>query len=139
MIRISKNHIDQVKEHGEKTYNEECCGAIIGETRNGFKIIHELFEFKNEKDENRARRYLISPEQYMQSEKYADGKKLELLGFYHSHPDHPAKPSQFDTEHALPWFLYLIVSVQKGKAEDLTAWQLKEDRSGFDEQKFQIE
>ena len=139
MIKISENLIDQIRKHGENTYNEECCGAIIGETNNGYKIIHELFEFNNEKDENRARRYLISPEQYKLAEKQADERKLELLGFYHSHPDHPAKPSQFDTDHALPWFLYMIVSVQNGQAKDLTAWLLKEDHSGFDEQKIIVE
>jgi len=133
MVEISAELFDKIKKHGEKTYNEECCGAILGETSNGSYKVVELLEFNNERGENRERRYLISPKEYMRSEKSAVEKGLELLGFYHSHPDHPAAPSQFDTEHALPWFVYMIVSIQKGQAEKLTSWKLIEDRSSFEE------
>lgn len=138
MVTIKKEHIDQINRHGEKTYNEECCGALLGDINGESHNIVELIEFYNERGENRERRYLITPEQYRKSEQAADDKGLELLGFYHSHPDHPSKPSQFDTDHALPWFLYMIVSVKKGKAEKLTSWKLKEDRSEFDEQKINV-
>ncbi len=134
MIKINEGLINQIRKHGEQTYNEECCGAILGEMNDGVYSVNQLIQFGNEKDENRQRRYLITPEQYRDSEKQAREDNLELLGFYHSHPDHPAKPSQFDTDHALPWFIYIIVSVQKGKAEDLTAWVLQEDREKFEEQ-----
>jgi proteasome lid subunit RPN8/RPN11 len=132
MIKIEKQLINQIKENGERTYNMECCGAILGKPENGSVNVTGLLEFNNEYSDNRERRYLISPKQYMQSEKTAAERKLELLGFYHSHPDHPAKPSQFDTDHAFPNFIYMIVSVQKGKAEDLTSWKLLEDRTGFE-------
>ena len=138
MVTIKKDHITQINRHGEKTYNEECCGALLGEVSGDAHNVVELIEFYNERGENRERRYLITPEQYRKSEQTADDKGLELLGFYHSHPDHPSKPSQFDTDHALPWFLYMIVSVQKGKAEKLTSWKLKEDRSEFEEQKINV-
>jgi proteasome lid subunit RPN8/RPN11 len=135
MVTIKSELINKINKHGEQVYNEECCGALIGSIENeSFKVI-ELLRFNNERNDNRERRYLISPEQYLQSEKTANDKNLSLLGFYHSHPDHPAVPSQFDTDHALPWFVYLIVSVQKGKAEQLTSWKLKEDRSVFEELK----
>ena len=138
MVTIKKEHLKQINKHGEKTYNEECCGALLGEVNGEAHNVVELIEFYNERGENRERRYLITPEQYRKSEQTADDKGLELLGFYHSHPDHPSKPSQFDTDHALPWFLYMIVSVQKGKAEKLTSWKLKEDRSEFEEQKINV-
>jgi proteasome lid subunit RPN8/RPN11 len=138
MINIEKQLIKEIKKNGEKTYNAECCGAILGKNVNGLFNIIELLEFDNERDENRERRYLISPKQYLRSERRASGKKLNLLGFYHSHPDHPAIPSQFDTEHAFPNFIYMIVSVQKGIAENLTSWKLLEDRSRFEELKMNI-
>ena len=138
MIRIGKKLLTQIKENGERTYNAECCGAIFGKPENGSVNIIELLEFNNEHSDNMERRYLISPKQYMQSERTASEKKLDLLGFYHSHPDHPAKPSQFDTDHAFPNFIYMIVSVQKGKAEDLTSWKLLEDRTGFEELEMNI-
>ena len=112
MIKIEEQLIHKIKENGEKTYNAECCGAIFGKPDNGTYTVKELLEFKNERNDNRERRYLISPSQYMQSERIAAEKDLDLLGFYHSHPDHPAVPSQFDTEHAFPNFIYMIVSIQ---------------------------
>jgi proteasome lid subunit RPN8/RPN11 len=69
---------------------------------------------------------------YREGEAYADGKDLMLIGFFHSHPDHPARPSEFDREHALPWWSYLIISVEQGKSADVLSWELREDRSGFD-------
>jgi proteasome lid subunit RPN8/RPN11 len=138
MIKIEKQLINRIKENGEKTYNAECCGAIFGIQDIGAYFITELLEFNNERSDNRERRYLISPNQYMQSERIAAEKKLDLLGFYHSHPDHPAFPSQFDTEHAFPNFIYMIVSIQKGKAENLTSWKLFEDRNGFEKLEINI-
>jgi proteasome lid subunit RPN8/RPN11 len=134
MIEIPGELFQRIKSHGEQSYNEECCGALFGSYNDETKIIFDILEFENEKQENRQNRFLISSDQYKSAEKLAKEKGLELLGFYHSHPDHPAIPSQFDTDHALPWFLYIIVSVNKAKAGNLTAWVLKEDRSRFEEQ-----
>ncbi len=138
MIKIKEQLINRIKENGEKTYNAECCGAIFGKPDNGIYVITELLEFNNEREDNPERRYLISPKQYMHSERIAAEKNLNLLGFYHSHPDHPAIPSQFDTEHAFPNFIYMIVSIQNGKAENLTSWKLFEDRNGFEELEMDI-
>jgi proteasome lid subunit RPN8/RPN11 len=139
MNEISNELIDKIKAHGEETYNEECCGAIFGNSNENAKTILDLLKFKNEKEVNRQNRFLITPDQYRSAENAAKAKNYELLGFYHSHPDHPAIPSQFDTDHALPWFIYIIVSVNKRRAGDLTAWILKDDRSGFDEQKIKVQ
>ncbi|MDE3057088.1 MAG: M67 family metallopeptidase [Bacteroidota bacterium] len=138
MIRIKENLIRQIEKHGEKTYPEECCGIMLGKMNGRIHEIEQIVELENTQEENRRRRFLISPDQYMKAEKIATEKKLELLGFYHSHPDHPAIPSAFDTEHALPWFAYIITSVENGKAVRTTAWQLNETRERFDEQELNV-
>ncbi|MGE5846263.1 MAG: M67 family metallopeptidase [Ignavibacteria bacterium] len=134
MIKIPENIYGGICSHGEDTYNEECCGAIFGCNKDYGKEIREIMKFKNEKDENRQNRYLISPSDYLSAEKTAKEKNLELIGFYHSHPDHPAVPSKFDTDHAFPWFLYIIVSILNGKAADLRGWILEENREKFNEE-----
>ncbi|HVO73427.1 MAG TPA: M67 family metallopeptidase [Ignavibacteriaceae bacterium] len=134
MIKIPGHIYHGIYLHGEETYNEECCGAIFGYSNEYGKDVREIMKFKNEKDESRQNRYLISPAEYLSAEKTAKEKNLELIGFYHSHPDHPAVPSKFDTDHAFPWFLYIIVSVQKGKAADLRGWTLEESREKFNEE-----
>jgi proteasome lid subunit RPN8/RPN11 len=131
MIRLSKKIVDEIEYHAEQTYPEECCGMILGFSKGGFHSIEEIIRIDNSQDENRRRRFFITPEQYRQAEQRARELKMELLGFYHSHPDHPAAPSVFDTDHALPWFTYIIVSVGQGKAAAMTAWLLNEDRTRF--------
>jgi proteasome lid subunit RPN8/RPN11 len=134
MVKIPVHLYSSIYAHGEESYNEECCGALFGFNKDYGKDIKEIMKFKNEKDENRQNRYLISPEEYLIAEKAAKEKNLELIGFYHSHPDHPAVPSKFDTDHAFPWFIYIIVSVQNGKAADLRGWVLEENREKFNEE-----
>ena len=138
MIEISTQFLDRIKIHGEEIYSEECCGALFGNYSDGNRTILDIHEFENEKEESRQNRFLITPEKYTLAEKLAEKKNLQLIGFYHSHPDHPAQPSQFDIEHALPWFIYIIVSVNNGKANNLTSWILKEDRSEFDLQNIKL-
>lgn len=131
MIRFSKKIVNEIENHGEKTYPEECCGMLLGFSKNGIHFIEEVMRIDNSQDENRRRRFFITPEQYRQAEQLARDLKMELLGFYHSHPDHPAAPSAFDTDHALPWFTYIIISVKQGKAAAMTAWLLNEERTQF--------
>ena len=138
MIEISAKLLDRIKFHGEEVYNEECCGALFGKDSDENRTVLDILEFENEKEESRQNRFLINPEQYRSAEKLAKEKNLELLGFYHSHPDHPAQPSQFDIDHALPWFTYIIVSVINAKATKVTSWILKEDRSEFESQKIKV-
>ena len=133
MIRLSKKIVDKIEYHAEQTYPEECCGMMLGFNENGFHSIEEVIRIDNSQDENRRRRFFITPEQYRQAEQLAREWKMDLLGFYHSHPDHPAAPSAFDTDHALPWFTYIIVSVGQGKAAAMTAWLLNEERTQFNE------
>ena len=89
---------------------------------------------ENVTGDERRRRFLISPEAYRRAEAEADSTDRRLLGFYHSHPDHPAEPSAFDLEHAWPNLSYVIVSVRGGRVEDVRSWRLRPDRSRFDEE-----
>jgi proteasome lid subunit RPN8/RPN11 len=139
MVRISRDIALQIERHGERTYPEECCGIMLGITDGSNQTVGEIVEFENEQDENRRRRFFVTPKQYMRAERIATEKKLELLGFYHSHPDHPAAPSEFDRDHALPWFTYVIVSIMNREAKDITAWLLSQSREKFDKKELFVE
>ena len=139
MIRLSKKIVDEIEYHAEQIYPEECCGMMLGFSENGVHSINEVIQIDNSQSDNRQRRFFITPEQYRNAEQLAKKWKMELLGFYHSHPDHPAAPSAFDTDHALPWFTYIIVSVDNGKAGAMTAWLLNEERGQFVERVIIVE
>lgn len=135
MIDIKKDHIDQIKEHAQKDYPYECCGILLGKFSGSEKTVTEVLEIINEKeDENKHNRYLIPSSKILQTELYAIKNGLDIVGFYHSHPNHPATPSAFDVEHALPVYSYLIVSVYDAKAVDFTISVLSDDRSKFKEE-----
>lgn len=119
-----------IRAHGRDAFPHECCGALLG--RDG--VVHEAFALPNTTEEGPRRRFLVRPGDYRAAEQRARDTGLDLLGFYHSHPDHPAKPSQYDLDHAWPSFSYVIVSVMAGQDQLLTSWQLKDDRSAFDEE-----
>ena len=126
---------DAIREHGRETYPHECCGAMLG--RDG--VVVEACALPNTTEEGPRRRFLVRPQDYRVAERLATERGLELLGFYHSHPDHPARPSQYDLDHAWPVFSYVIVSVREGVAFELTSWRLREDRSMFDEEPVALE
>src|SRR3954454_7269140 len=117
-----------IRAHGEETYPHECCGALVG--RNG--AADAVVPLPNTTEEGPRRRFLVRPSDYRAAEQRAGELGGELLGFYHSHPDHPARPSQYDLDHAWPFFSYIIVSVRAGVPEDMTSWRLRDDRSAFD-------
>jgi proteasome lid subunit RPN8/RPN11 len=119
-----------IRAHGAETYPNECCGALIG--RDG--VITETLALPNMTDEGPRTRFRVTPKDYREAERRAGDAGGELLGFYHSHPDHPARPSQYDLDHAWPCFSYVIVSVREGVSGDMTSWRLREDRSAFDQE-----
>ena len=123
-----------IRAHGRDAFPHECCGALLG--KDG--VVHEAFALPNTTEEGPRRRFLVRPDDYRAAEKRARETGLELLGFYHSHPDHPARPSQYDLDHAWPSFCYVIVSVMAGTDALLTSWRLKDDRTAFDEENVQI-
>jgi len=118
-----------IRRHGEETFPHECCGALIGRDEGVVAAV----PLPNTTEEGPRRRFLVRPSDYRMAEQKATELGSELLGFYHSHPDHPARPSQFDLDHAWPNFAYVIVSVMSGDARDMTVWYLQDDRSRFDE------
>ena len=119
-----------IRAHGVETYPNECCGALIG--RDG--LVSSVYALPNTTEEGPRRRFLVRPQDYREAERRASEAGGELLGFYHSHPDHPARPSQYDLDHAWPFFSYVIVSVRAGVSEEMTSWRLQEDRSAFDQE-----
>ena len=118
-----------IRRHGEETYPHECCGALVGAD----DLVTAAVPLPNTTEEGPRRRFLVRAADYQLAERRAGELGGSLLGFYHSHPDHPARPSQFDLDHAWPNFAYVIVSVASGVSRDMTVWWLQEDRSRFDE------
>lgn len=135
MIDIKKDHIEQINEHAIKDYPYECCGIILGKFDGKEKTVTQILPIINEKeDENKHNRYLIPSSKILETELYAIKNGLDIVGFYHSHPDHPATPSAFDIEHALPVYSYFIVSVYDAKVVDFTLSVLSHDREKFEEE-----
>ena len=131
MIQIPKRLMTEIRAHGEETYPEECVGALLGRKGEPATVV-VVERMENTRTEQRARRYEISPKDYLRVEELATEKSRALLGFYHSHPDHPAAPSAYDREHAFPFFHYLVCGVAGGKAGDVTAWMLSEESGEFE-------
>ena len=128
-IAVSSLVDEAIRRHGEETYPHECCGALVGSAGDVIATV----PLPNTTEEGPRRRFLVRPSDYRMAESRATELGGELLGFYHSHPDHPARPSQYDLDHAWPTFAYVIVAVGAGRAGDMTVWWLKDDRSSFEE------
>jgi proteasome lid subunit RPN8/RPN11 len=127
---LAPHVIDAIRRHAAEAYPDECCGALIG--ANG--SVAEAVPLPNSTDEARRRRFLVRPQDYRAAETRARTAGAALVGFYHSHPDSVARPSQYDLDHAWPNLSYAIVSVERGEPRDLRVWRLRDDRSTFDEE-----
>ncbi len=126
---VAADALEEIRRHAAEAYPYECCGALIA---SGGRIV-EAYPLPNTTDAGARRRFLISPADYRRSEQRANEQRGTLAGFYHSHPDHPARPSQHDLEQAWPNLTYVIIAVKSGDAGDITSWRLRDDRSGFDQ------
>jgi proteasome lid subunit RPN8/RPN11 len=137
MLLLSPESEKKIREDGEAAYPNECCGVLIGEVDNaGVKTARSTLTIDNAREDGEQyHRFLITPEDMMRAEQTARANKLDVIGFYHSHPDHPSAPSGYDKDHALPFYSYVIVSVDKGKAQVLTSWELTDNRSDFAQEK----
>jgi proteasome lid subunit RPN8/RPN11 len=132
--------LDRIKEHGVETYPEECCGFLLGTYTSDGNEVTSLYRIENRQDENRRRRYLILPDDYRKADKQARSERLEIVGIYHSHPDHPAIPSATDlAEATFPGYTYVIVSILQAQPDALNAWSLAPDRSRFMAEEIQLE
>lgn len=136
MIELNERQLKEMRRHGERDYPFECCGLMLGRFETtGQKLLTETYPISNAREEEAKRnRFLIRPEELMRGEKYAREKGLDVVGFYHSHPDEPAVPSKYDLDHAWPTYSYIVVSVEKGQAVDLRSWEMEADRSRFNEE-----
>ena len=126
-VRVSEGLLDDIRRQGELAYPAECCGVLAG--RSGLvKEVLRLRPVANRRTDD-PHRYLIPADDLRSVTQELALSELEILGFYHSHPDHPAAPSRFDQEHAWPWYSYIILRVDRGRSGDITSWVLDDDRS----------
>ena len=132
MIQVPRYLLEDIRAQGMEAYPEECCGALVGVADGGRKVVRMTRRFVNRSAASRDRRYYVGPEAYREAEAWARTHGLDVVGIYHSHPDHPARPSEYDREHAWPWYSYVILSVERGQPVDLTSWVLKDKRDRFD-------
>jgi len=140
MICLTQQQLSEIRAHGERDYPFECCGLMLGRFEDSRKNVVETYPISNAREEEAKRnRFLIRPEELLRGEKYAREKRLDVVGFYHSHPDDRAVPSQYDLEHAWPTYSYIVVSVEKGRAVDLRSWEMESDRSRFNEEEMIID
>ena len=136
-LKISPELADKIRAHGVQTYPHECCGALIGRDaevadRRVHREIHALHPLVNRRDDSPNNRFSVTSQDVLDAEKAARQQGLEVVGWYHSHPDHPARPSQYDRDHAWPWYSYIIVSVANRVPEEMTSWRLADDRAEFE-------
>jgi proteasome lid subunit RPN8/RPN11 len=154
-IWMSAGVAEKIRGHGAEAYPEECCGALLGgdgggeEAEGKAREIVELIAMVNRQEDSsrgtRAmarssarNRFLVTPQDVLEVEKTAVARGLDVIGWYHSHPDHAARPSEVDREHAWPWYSYVIVSVRSGVAGEMSSWRLRDDREGFFEERMEI-
>ena len=131
---MGRGDVGNIYEHAREAYPEECVGALVGMDVEEMKIVVDVWRAENTHREERSRRFLIEPLQLQEFEERAAERDMDVLGCYHSHPDHPAEPSEYDREHAWPYYSYVIASVGENGVEGMRSWVLKDDRSGYEEE-----
>jgi proteasome lid subunit RPN8/RPN11 len=141
MVKLSARWQNVIRAEGEKAYPNECCGVLLGAiSDDDSRVVEDIIPIDNAReDEEQYHRFRIEPEDFLRAEKEAAARGREVLGFYHSHPDHPARPSGYDRDNAVPFYSYIIVSVEKAKASVLTSWRLSDNREEFFEEPVQEE
>jgi len=163
-IKVKREHLEQIRLHGEQTYPQECCGFLLGRHENGTNILEEVYPADNEwsdainkgqtleqrtpaagqsdevkQRESQKNRYWITPEQYRRADAHARERKLGIIGYYHSHPDHPAAPSGYDLDHSCwPTESYIIVAVERGTSAALNSFT-KPDYDKFEQEAVLVE
>ena len=149
---MNRDLAEGIRRHGAETFPYECCGALLGrDSASNEKVsapdespvgtpreVLGLFPLVNRRDDSPRNRFAVSADDVRDAEKAAREHGLEVIGWYHSHPDHPARPSDFDREHAWPWYSYVIVSVMNGEPADMTSWRLNDDRQNYSAEGIEI-
>ena len=138
-IELRQQDLERIHRHGVEAYPNECCGFLLGREENGRRVIVEVSPLRNAWQDSESNPYevrpedstrnrsLVDPKDYLRIDREAREKGMDIISFYHSHPDHPARPSEFDRKHALPFLVYVILAVEKGIPREMTAWVLNED------------
>ena len=138
-LYLPQEILAQIHASGEATYPEEGAGLLLGKVDGERRRIVSLLELSNQRESGaRHNRYLLTPQDYLRGEQEAARQGLDVLGVYHSHPDHPNRPSEFDREWAMPFLSYVITSVQSGRAVESRSWQLSQDRAQFTEETMMV-
>ncbi len=140
---ISGHLAEKIRAHGAETYPHECCGALLGRDPeatdpDAVREVLGLFPLVNRRDDSPRNRFSVTGQDVLEADKAAQAQGLEVIGWYHSHPDHPARPSEYDRDHAWPWYSYVIVSVHNGSPQDMTSWRLNDDRQAFSPEGIEI-
>lgn len=151
-LAIGREIAEKIRAHGAETYPYECCGALLGRDSEAVdqpdgagdasaakpREVRALFPLVNRRDDSPRNRFSVTSEDVLAAEKDARKHGLDVIGWYHSHPDHPARPSEYDRDHAWPWYSYIIVSVAQGQPRDMTSWRLNDDRAAFSPEDLEI-
>ena len=138
-LEITTDLLKQIHQHGENAYPGEGAGFLLGNSSTDTRVVTAILELSNAREESaQHNRYLLTPQDMLRSEQEAARLGLDVIGVFHSHPDHPNQPSEFDREWAMPWFSYIITSVKQGTAAGSRSWRLSDDRAQFTEESIQV-
>lgn len=137
-LHISEEVAERIRTHGAETYPDECCGGLLGRDGDDGREVLRVFPLANRREDSPRNRFALTPDDVRTAEKAAAERGLELVGWYHSHPDHLARPSEYDREHAWPWYSYVIVSVECGESRQMASWRLADDRTRFEQEELKV-
>ena len=139
-LRISESTYAQIISHLEAAFPDEGAGLLLGDTTGRHRNVRMILTLENRfSPDERHNRYLLAADDMMAGEDAAEKHALDVIGVFHSHPDHPAQPSEYDRKNALPWYSYLIVSVHEKRAGTACSWMLANDRTRFNEERVHIQ
>jgi proteasome lid subunit RPN8/RPN11 len=136
---VADQHITAIRQHAEADYPHEACGLLGGQMDGERTVVRRLVPLPNERSDSARNRYLIDPDAFRRAQTALDDEEMEIVGVYHSHPDHVAEPSAFDREHAWPRLSYVIVAVAAAHSGEIKSWRLSDDRTAFNEEPITLE
>ncbi|MGR3320059.1 MAG: Mov34/MPN/PAD-1 family protein [Candidatus Anammoxibacter sp.] len=137
MIKINQKDLETIKEIVKKAYPDECCGLLVGKTTGEEREVVEIHSLTNLNTERSKDRYEIAPAEYMKVDRDVASRKLDIIGIYHSHPDHPSKPSEFDAGRAWEGYSYLIIAIANGREFEMKSWVFHDSTKIFEEEKIE--
>jgi proteasome lid subunit RPN8/RPN11 len=137
LLRIDKSNILAIENQVKKSYPFECCGLLIGTNTSEKKVV-EVFPLHNKNTERTHDRYEIDGREFDKADRESSKKGLQIVGIYHSHPDHPSRPSAYDTDHAWAGYSYMIIAIEKGEKIDIRSWVFHEEEKQFHEEEIQV-